>query len=136
MKIATTRTAKVLLLAALLAGIGAVSAERRAEAVSIPDLKLTQFGVESGLLTVIFSKELCSCHFVDGLTIDQCKATSNLPSGADKIIDLQVDEQNKTIAASYNLLARAISPLHTGPAAAAAFDQEHPEFGCVLTAGP
>ena len=66
----TFRNMKQLLGALGLAGIAAaalaVFAERPAEAVAIPDLKLTKFGVESGLLTVLFAKELCSCHFVDG----------------------------------------------------------------------
>lgn len=113
----------------------AVYAERPAEAVQIPNLKLTKFGVESGLLTVLFAKELCSCHFVDGLSLDQCLATSNLPSGADKVVGVDIDENATTVSAHYTLLAHAFS-LQTGPAAAASFDRSHPEFGCVLTAGP
>jgi hypothetical protein len=135
----TYRDTKKLFGALGLAGIAAaalaVFAERPAEAVAIPDLKLTKFGVESGLLTVLFAKELCSCHFVDGLPLDQCLATSNLPSGADKVVGVDIDENAKTVSSHYTVLAHAFS-LNTGPSAAAAFDQNHPEFGCVLTAGP
>jgi hypothetical protein len=61
--------------------------------------------------------------------------TSNLPSGAEKVVSVNIDENAKTVSAKYTLLAHGIS-LHPGPAAAAAFDANHPEFGCVLTAGP
>jgi hypothetical protein len=129
------KTAKVLALATAIAMVLAFLAERPAEAVSIPDLKLTKFGVESGLLTVLFAKELCSCHFVDGLTIDDCLKTSNLPDGADKVVNVDVDENAKTVSAHYTLLAHAFS-LKTGPSTSAAFQEDHPEFGCLLTAGP
>ncbi len=128
-------TKKLLGALGLAAAALAIFAERPAEAVAIPNLKLTKFGVESGLLTVLFSKELCSCHFVDGLSLDQCLATSNLPSGADKVVGVDIDENAKTVSAHYTVLAHTFA-LQTGPAAAAAFDQSHPEFGCVLTAGP
>src|SRR5262249_39209512 len=50
-----------------------------ARAVGGVDLQVTKFALEKGVFNAIFAKELCSCQFVDGLTLDECKARDNLP---------------------------------------------------------
>lgn len=123
----------------LLAGavaLVALLAPARADAVGGgPDMAVTKFAIESGLLNVVFSKELCSCHFVDEQTVDDCMQTANLPSDALRVVAFDVDEQRKTVSARFKLTASFVTP-NPGPAAAAAFDVAHPEFGCVATKGP
>lgn len=114
----------------------ALLAPTRADAVGGgPDFAVTKFAIESGLLNVIFSKELCSCHFVDEQTVEDCMQTANLPSDALRVVSFDVDEQQKTVSARFKLTANFVTP-NPGPRAAAAFDPARPELGCVATAGP
>jgi hypothetical protein len=112
-----------------------VATQGPADAAQGPEVKTTQFAVESGLLDVIFAKELCSCHFVDGISYNECLATANLPGDATKIVDVDIDEQAHTVSADFNFFARFVSS-SPGRKAVAAFDPAQPQFGCVEVEGP
>ena len=116
-----------------------------AEAVSGPKLDAGKFALEKGVFNTIFAKELCSCHFVDGLTLDECKARDNLPSIAHSLVDISVDPQAKTVSSAYkgratiNAFTQSIglgTLLTLGGSSTARYDDAHPEFGCVLTKLP
>jgi len=115
-----------------------ILSQGRAKAVKGVDLKVTKFAIESGLFNVVFAKELCSCHFVDGLTIDECKERDNLPSAAHLLVRLDVDEASKSVSSEYISPVRlaAYAGVTPGGGASARVDPDHPEFGCVLTRAP
>lgn len=117
----------------------------RAKAVSLVQLEVGQFALEKGVFNTIFAKELCSCQFVDGLTLEDCEARDNLPGVAHQIVDITVDPETKTVTSSYkgrdtiNAYTRSIGiadVLTIGGPATAKFDEQHPEYGCVLTKLP
>src|SRR5438093_9306691 len=115
-----------------------------ARAVGGVDLQVTKFALEKGVFNAIFAKELCSCQFVDGLTLDECKARDNLPSVAHAIVNLDVDANAHTVKSAYkghDTIARATAALGLGEvtvggSATATWDAAHPEYGCVLTKLP
>ena len=130
-----------------LAGLAVLGVTWSAGAVNGPQLQVGKFAVEEGVFNVIFAKELCSCQFVDGLSLDECEARDNLPAIAHKLVDLTVDTEAHTVTSTYKERAEVekilISldlpeelPQHVGGGASAKFDPEHPEFGCVLTSLP
>ena len=98
-------------------------------------------GARSRVFNNIFAKELCSCHFVDGLSVAECQSRDNLPPITHQLVNLSVDEDAHSITSSYKAAAEvnailATSPLRgtqLGSPATAAMDSEHPERGCVLT---
>ena len=115
-----------------------------AEAVGIAELKVGKFALEKGVFNTIFAKELCSCQFVNGLTLQECEARDNLPAIAHKLVNLTVDKEKHTVNSSYKgadeVRAAAASLgfdlVTIGGPAEARFDDEHPEWGCVLTKLP
>jgi len=115
-----------------------------ARAVGGVDLQVTKFAVEEGVFNTIFAKELCSCQFVDGLTLEECKARDNLPSIAHAIVNITVDDRAHTVSSAYkghdtvNQLTASLGlgDLQIGGSATAKFDEAHPELGCVLTKLP
>lgn len=115
-----------------------------ARAVGGVDLQVTKFALEKGVFNAIFAKELCSCQFVDGLTLDECKARDNLPSIAHSIVNLSVDPRAKTVSSAYKghdvissvTASLGLGEVTAGGSATAKFDDAHPEFGCVLTKLP
>ena len=127
--------------ATILAVIGVTGS---AKAVGRVELEVTAFALQKGVFNSIFAKELCSCQFVDGLTLDECKQRDNLPSIAHAIVDITVDPDAKTVSSAYKgretitALTSSLGirdPLIGGPAMAR-FDEAHPEMGCVLTTLP
>jgi hypothetical protein len=128
----------------ILAGAAAfalVLAVTPARAVGGVDLSVTKFALEKGVFNTMFAKEYCSCQFVDGLTLDDCKAHDNVPSIAHKLVNIRVDPNAHTVTSTYlghdtiNAVTETLGlgDVAIGGSATARFDDAHPEYGCVLT---
>ena len=134
--------AKVIAASVVLALIATVTG--RARAVGGPKIEAGRFAIENGVFNTIFAKELCSCQFVDGLTLDDCKARDNLPAISHVLVDITVDPTATTVSSGYkgretiNRFTRSIGipDVKIGGGATARYDEAHPEFGCVLTKLP
>lgn len=138
------KTMKKYAISAVLSLLALVALSGSAKAVGRVELEVTAFALNKGVFNSIFAKELCSCQFVDGLTLEECKARDNLPGVAHQIVDITVDPEAKTVSSTYkgretiNRLTSSLgiqNPVIGGPATAR-FDEAHPEFGCVLTKLP
>ena len=127
------------LLALAVFGVG-----HRADAVGRVQIQVTQFAIEKGVFNTIFAKELCSCQFVDGLTLEECQARDNLPAIAHKLVNLSVDPVTHTVSSSYKgaeeikqiAASLGLENITIGGPASAHLDDAHPERGCVLTQLP
>jgi hypothetical protein len=134
------------LLGAAIFGFAVVCFAPGARAVGGVDLQVGEFALTSGVFNSVFAKELCSCHFVDELSTEDCKAHDNLPGIAHQIVNIEVDDAAKTVTASYKgretiaavtgIATLGLATVKLGGPASARFDAEHPEFGCVLTKIP
>jgi hypothetical protein len=121
-----------------------VTFSTRAQAVGGVDLKVTKFALETGVFNSLFAKELCSCQFVDGLSLDDCIARDNVPSIAHDLVNISVDPDAHTVSSAYRghdvvdgiVAAIGIGSMPLGGSATAQYDDAHPEFGCVLTKLP
>jgi hypothetical protein len=135
---------KLLALGVVATALSISTAVTPARAVGGVDLQVTKFALEKGVFNAIFAKELCSCQFVDGLTLDECKARDNLPGIAHSIVNITVDPQAKTVSSAYKghdtidglTASLGLGQVLIGGSATAKMDDEHPEFGCVLTKLP
>ena len=76
------------------------------------------------------AKELCSCHFVAGLSIDECKARSNVPPGLFKILNVKTVSDYEIIVEPSILDYLTI--IAVSPTVSAYFDPKNPEKGCRL----
>jgi hypothetical protein len=122
----------------------ALSITPESRAVGGVDLQVTKFALEKGVFNAIFAKELCSCQFVDGLSLDECKERDNLPGVAHAIVNISVDPQTKSVTSAYrghDTIAQVTASLGLGEvtvggSATARMDDAHPEYGCVLTKLP
>ena len=98
----TARIVSIALLFALPAcGAPEEAAPSDAEAAIVADsaalmpvdakIEAGRFAIENGVFNPIFAKELCSCQFVDGLTLDDGKAGRHhgRPDGEDSFVGLQ-----------------------------------------------
>jgi len=129
-------TKKVL---ATLAALAVTTVAGGAGAVKMEMLEVGAFAVENGVFNTIFAKEMCSCHFVDGIELADCKARDNLPKVANIVTKVQIDEATHTVHAELEFaseLARLVPPEKIGGPAEAAYDPQHPELGCTLTKLP
>ena len=136
-----TKRTKIIVAALSLAALFVVAPNAMGSGQGI-NLSVTEFALSSGIFNSVFAKELCSCHFVDELSREDCTANDNLPGIAHKLVTVEVDENAKTVRSAYIAhdailaIARTIGINHdflVGGSATAQLDQEHPEFGCVLT---
>jgi hypothetical protein len=131
---------------ALATACAAVCFAPRARAVGGVDLQVGEFALKSGVFNSVFAKELCSCRFVDDQSLEDCQAHDNLPGIAHQLVNLEVDEDAKTVTSSYKgketiaaitgIATLGLATVQLGGPASARFDQDHPEFGCVMTRVP
>lgn len=137
-------SAKKKLVSAGLVAAAIVAFSPGAKAVGGVTLEVGQFALESGVFNAVFAKELCSCMFVDEQSYETCQANDNLPGIAHKLVDVEVDQDTKTITSSYKAgsVIAAVTGVVTfgqvklGGPATARFDAAHPEYGCVMTKTP
>jgi len=84
---------------------------------------MTGNGSFSGML----AKELCSCHFISGLAIEECLNRSPIPAIAEHLLtDTNADELRKTVT---------VSPRMGSDPARARFNLHSPREGCTLEFG-
>jgi len=133
------------ILAAVVCVAGIIALAAPAKAVGGTQLAVGKFALEKGVFNTIFAKEICSCQFVDGLTLQECQERDNLPPISHSLVNLTIDPVAKTVTSTYkgretiNDFARSHGlgeHLRVGGPATARFDEAHPEFGCVLTKLP
>lgn len=108
-------------------------------------IKVAAFGVETGMFNALFAKELCTCMYLDDLTMEDCVARDNLPAAVHKIIKLTPKSKITDSSAPKTLKAEFVSPILVklalksagsvaastiGPAASARFVDAR--RGCVL----
>ena len=131
---------------AAVAAVAVVCVASSARAVGGVNLQVGEFALKTGVFNSVFAKELCSCQFVDGLSFDDCKAHDNLPGIAHQLVNIEVDPDAKTVTSSYKgketiaaitgIATLGLATVNLGGPASARLDQDHPEFGCVLTKLP
>ncbi len=79
-----------------------------------------------GLIQGLMAKEVCSCVFVSGQNLDDCKNDAQLPSALFGILHIDVDASRREVRVN----ALVFPYLNT---AVAEFDWRHPHKGCRLT---
>lgn len=84
---------------------------------------------DSGILTSIYAKEMCSCHFISNIPVADCKARA-LVGDTQAYVSLTVSERDKTIRATMSPLAIFFTAL--GPSRTARFNTKQPRLGCSL----
>lgn len=86
--------------------------------------------VSSGFLTAMIAKEFCSCRYVVGLPLNECrKRTALLPDGVFDVINIDDDRIQRRVQVIPKLY------LAIGPHAEATFNSAHPRKGCTITYG-
>jgi hypothetical protein len=83
--------------------------------------------LSKGILQGMLAKELCSCHYVTGLTLKACMEKSTLPEQAFSIVIIEDNLQSKTISVTPKI------PIT--PTARASFNLQEPRKGCRLVYG-
>ena len=83
--------------------------------------------LSNGALQGMVAKELCSCRYVSGLTMDQCKDKSSLLSQVFLILSVDDYQDQKVIVVTPKL----VTQLH----AEARFNSADPKKGCRITFG-
>ena len=121
---------------------GTPAAPTLADAIS--KIKVSQFAIETGMFNTLFAKELCTCMYVDGMGMNECKARDNLPSVAHLVVRFTPSTKitdpaaPKVLKSQYVgstllrtiLMGLGISMPHVGPAATARYVDD--KVGCVL----
>jgi len=90
------------------------------------------YSLHSGLLTRIVAKELCSCHFIEGLSLSDCKRLSNLPPGTELLADIHVDDSGFEVTAHPSGLAQILNLGRSLPAARAGLNRSSAKLGCQI----
>ncbi len=113
---------------------------------AINSLDTAKFVLESGLLTSLYAKELCSCAFVSNMPDDECLDQVKIPAqipvikvvvSSQDLVRSKIDRVKKTVTVDGAItgpIAKTlgfVSP--TNPKSIAALDLKHPEFGCRIT---
>ena len=91
------------------------------------------FAASSGLVTTVFAKEMCSCHFISGLSLEECLARDNLNSMLENIVSIEVDELKAQVQVELNTFGHVVGGTTEGKLAMGRFDREiKPYLGCQL----
>lgn len=98
------------------------------------DRDLPKYATKSGLLNAILAKEICSCHWIAGLAVDDCLKRGNLPSGSERMVVLEPNESQHVMTVRTSRLGRLL--YGRGPDAWAMYNAYHPEKGCRMVHGP
>jgi len=129
-------------------GLGAtlayLSIAAPAHAVTMAELQMGEYAIQNGVFNAVFAKEVCSCIFVDGLTLQDCTdpIRDNLPPVATSLVNISVDPVNQTVSSSYKgadeinaaLASLSVTVASVGGPASAKYDPNL--YGCVLTLLP
>lgn len=118
-----------------------------------------RYAIQSGMVVSILSKEICSCHFVEDVSLRECLQRSNLPedllkrlearvqigakvlervvfdAGATKILRLTVRKDTGTVRVGPTFIG-ALPPLLGSPFAKALYNRAKPQLGCVSIVEP
>jgi len=84
--------------------------------------------LSKGILQGMIAKELCSCRYVIGLSVEECKKRSSLPDATFSVVMLMDDPGKKQVT------VYPAVPMSSVPAMAI-FDRAHPRKGCRLVYG-
>lgn len=95
---------------------------------TLKDMQDFEYVLSTGILQGMLAKELCTCRFVVGISMDACQEHSQFPSMAFNVVLISEDPVKKTMTVYPNV------PLSTVPAMAI-FDTEHPRKGCHMAYG-
>jgi hypothetical protein len=98
------------------------------------DRDLPKYATKSGLLNVIVSKELCSCHWIAHIPINVCLERGNLPAGSEKMVVIEPNESQHVMTVHTSILGRLL--YGKGPEAWSLYNAAHPEYGCHIIHGP
>ncbi len=98
-----------------------------------PEILDLRYAVNSGLLSRMLAKEMCSCRYVTGLPIAECLKRTSLPGPLVNSATVTDQVAAKSITAGPTVVSRLL--LGGGPSAQARFRTEQPQLGCVITDG-
>lgn len=91
------------------------------------DLSEFEHTLSQGTLQGMMAKELCSCHFITGLSVDECIARSPVPTlAAHAMADIATDDRQKIVS---------ITPRFSDRPTQARVNLKAPREGCRLTYG-
>jgi CubicO group peptidase (beta-lactamase class C family) len=91
------------------------------------DLSELNHTMNQGMLPGMIAKELCSCHFITGLSVEQCLSRSPVPPMAAHVLaDIATDERRKLVS---------ITPRFSSRSTQARINLRSPREGCSLTYG-
>ncbi len=102
--------------------------------------------LQSGILQNLAAKEICSCTFVAKVPLEVCKSRANIPSVALRTLNIDVDENGKTISVALSIFGQFLANKggeggedgdHYASqkfiSASARYRSEAPQLGCQLT---
>lgn len=96
---------------------------------TIKDLQNFDYVISKGILQGVIAKELCSCRYVLGLSIEQCKSRSEpFPDDVFSVVTIMDDAAKKQVT------VYPAVPLSNVPAMAI-FNRESTRKGCRLVYG-
>ena len=102
--------------------------------VPVPDFTLpiseSLYAMRSGLMASMVAKEFCSCRFITGLPLSECRERSHLPKSALRLLDID-DSKSLQLNVGPSVLGH-VSVIAVSPSASAFLDPRHPEEGCRL----
>lgn len=92
------------------------------------DMDDFNYVLSKGILQGMIAKELCSCRYVVGLSVDECKKRSSLPDATFSVLTVMDDPAKKRVT------VYPAVPISSVPAMAI-FDKKHPRKGCMMAYG-
>ena len=94
---------------------------------AIEEISGLNYLLSNGILSGMLAKELCSCHFVENLSVSECLSRGPVPTlAANLLSDIDTDDKNKMVT---------LNPRTTNAPAQARFNTRAPREGCKLTYG-
>ena len=94
---------------------------------AIEEITDLNYILDQGILSGMLAKELCSCHFVENMSVSECLNRSPIPTVAANLLsDINTDDKSKIIT---------LNPRLTNAPAQARFNTQTPREGCKLTYG-
>ena len=92
------------------------------------------FATGTGLITRLFAKEICSCHFISGIPEEECFRRDNLSPVLRKVVDVEVDEFNAEITVKLNAWGKMAGGTFSDKVASAKVDRQMKSFlGCAYS---
>jgi len=103
--------------------------------LSIDDSPLSDLNyvTSTGLITTLFAKEMCSCHFISGVPLDVCFERDNLSPTLKNVVEVDVDEVRSRISVTLSALGKIVGGTFDDKTAVAQLNQEfNPNIGCEM----